>query len=179
MRVIATCRSGFGAFSDGFRRLQWQKWRRRPESNRGPRICNPLRFYIIQLHTGIATLIATLSENLSVDDIRGVDLRAVDDIIGYSSIYSYINLETTMGLVKKSITVTDHQEKWIKAQVESGQYGNDSEYFRDLLRRDEEQNAKFQALKAAIQEGLDSGVSDKTVLDVWREAEERYTAKHG
>jgi antitoxin ParD1/3/4 len=84
-----------------------------------------------------------------------------------------------MGLVKKSITVTDHQEKWIKAQVESGQYGNDSEYFRDLLRRDEEQNAKFQALKAAIQEGLDSGVSDKTVLDVWREAEERYTAKHG
>ena len=84
-----------------------------------------------------------------------------------------------MGLVKKSITVTDHQEKWIKAQVESGQYGNDSEYFRDLLRRDEEQNAKFQALKAAIQEELDSGVSDKTVLDVWREAEERYTAKHG
>ena len=84
-----------------------------------------------------------------------------------------------MGLVKKSITVTDHQEKWIKAQVESGQYGNDSEYFRDLLRSDEEQNAKFQALKAAIQEGLDSGVSDKTVLDVWREAEERYTAKHG
>ncbi|MEN8803983.1 MAG: type II toxin-antitoxin system ParD family antitoxin [Thiogranum sp.] len=84
-----------------------------------------------------------------------------------------------MGLVKKSITVTDHQEKWIKAQVKSGQYGNDSEYFRDLLRRDEEQNAKFQALKAAIQEGLDSGVSDKTVLDVWREAEERYTAKHG
>ena len=84
-----------------------------------------------------------------------------------------------MGVVKKSITVTDHQEKWIKAQVESGQYGNDSEYFRDLLRRDEEQNAKFQALKAAIQEGLDSGVSDKTVLDVWREAEERYTAKHG
>ncbi|MGB5300649.1 MAG: type II toxin-antitoxin system ParD family antitoxin [Thiogranum sp.] len=84
-----------------------------------------------------------------------------------------------MGLVKKSITVTDHQEKWIKAQVESGQYGNDSEYFRDLLRRDEEQNAKFQALKAAIQEGLDSGVSDKTVLDVWKEAEERYTTKHG
>jgi len=84
-----------------------------------------------------------------------------------------------MGLVKKSITVTDHQEKWIKAQVESGQYGNDSEYFRDLLRRDEEQNAKFQALKAAIQEGLDSGMSDKTVLDVWKEAEERYTTKHG
>lgn len=84
-----------------------------------------------------------------------------------------------MGLVKKSITVTDHQEKWIKAQVESGQYGNDSEYFRDLLRRDEEQNAKFQALKAAIQEGLDSGVSDKTVLDVWKEAEERYTTKLG
>ena len=109
----------------------------------------------------------------------GAELLSGGDIIGYSSIYSHITMGAIMGLVKKSITVTDHQEKWIKAQVESGQYGNDSEYFRDLLRRDEEQNAKFQALKAAIQEGLDSGVSDKTVLDVWREAEERYTAKHG
>lgn len=81
-----------------------------------------------------------------------------------------------MSLVKKSITVTNQQEQWIKAQIASGQYGNDSEYFRDLIRRDQEQNAKFQALKKAIQEGLDSGVSDKTVPEIMEKVEARLKA---
>ena len=84
-----------------------------------------------------------------------------------------------MALIKKSITVTDRQEQWIRAQVASGEYGNDSEYFRDLIRRDEERNAQFRALKQAIQEGLESGVGDKTVKELWAEAEQRYRARHG
>ena len=84
-----------------------------------------------------------------------------------------------MALVKKSITVTDRQEQWIRAQVASGEYGNDSEYFRDLIRRDQERNAQFRALKEAIQEGLESGVGDKTVKEIWVEAERRYAARHG
>ncbi len=84
-----------------------------------------------------------------------------------------------MPLVKKSITVTDRQEQWIRTLVASGEYGNDSEYFRDLIRRDQEQNALFRALKQAIQDGLDGGVSDKTVKEVWAEAEQRYRARHG
>ena len=84
-----------------------------------------------------------------------------------------------MALIKKSITVTDRQEQWIRAQVASGEYGNDSEYFRDLIRRDEERNAQFRALKQAIQEGLESGVGDKTVKEIWAEAEQRYRARHG
>ena len=84
-----------------------------------------------------------------------------------------------MALVKKSITVTDRQEQWIRAQVASGEYGNDSEYFRDLIRRDQERNAQFRALKQAIQEGLESGVGDKTVREIRAEAEQRYRVKHG
>ena len=66
-----------------------------------------------------------------------------------------------------------------QGQVDSGEYGNDSEYFRDLIRRDQERNAQFRALKQAIQEGLDSGVGDKTVKEIWAEAEQRYRARHG
>ena len=84
-----------------------------------------------------------------------------------------------MALVKKSITVTDRQERWVRAQISSGEYGNDSEYFRDLIRRDQEQNAHFRALKDAIQQGLEGGVSDKTVREIWAEAEQRYSAKYG
>ena len=84
-----------------------------------------------------------------------------------------------MALARKSITVTDRQEQWIRVQIASGEYGNDSECFRDLIRRDQEQNAKFRVLKKALQEGLEGGVGDKTVKEIRTEAEQRYGARHG
>ena len=84
-----------------------------------------------------------------------------------------------MALVKKSITITDRHEQWIRAQVASGDYGSDSEYFRTLIRQDQERNATFRALKEAVQEGVESGVSDRTVKEIWAEAEQRYETGHG
>ena len=81
-----------------------------------------------------------------------------------------------MGTTRKTITLTDKQDQWIKAQIAAGEYTNDSEYIRDLVRRDQEENAKFQALKLAIQEGLRSGVSDKSVTDIMEEVEARLRA---
>jgi len=81
-----------------------------------------------------------------------------------------------MGTTRKTITLTDKQDQWIKAQIAAGEYTNDSEYIRDLVRRDQEENAKFQALKLAIQEGLSSGVSDKSVTDIMEEVESRLRA---
>jgi len=81
-----------------------------------------------------------------------------------------------MGTTRKTITLTDKQEQWIKAQIAAGEYTNDSEYIRDLVRRDQEENAKFLALKQAIQEGLSSGVSDRSVTDAMEEIEARLSA---
>ncbi len=44
------------------------------------------------------------------------------------------------------------------------------------MRRDQEENAEFKALKQAIQEGLNSGVSDKSVTDIMEEVEARLRA---
>ena len=81
-----------------------------------------------------------------------------------------------MATTRKTITLSKQQDAWVKARIESGDYTNDSEYFRDLIRRDQEQNAKLLALKQAIQEGLDSGISDRTMRDAWDEAERRHRA---
>jgi len=81
-----------------------------------------------------------------------------------------------MGTMRKTITVTEQQDRWIKAQIEGGGFTNDSEYIRDLIRRDQEDNSKFQALKAAIQEGLDGGVSKRTVPQIMEEVETRLRA---
>ncbi|WLI89116.1 type II toxin-antitoxin system ParD family antitoxin [Massilia sp. R2A-15] len=60
-----------------------------------------------------------------------------------------------MTTIRKTITVTEQQDKYIKAQVEAGHYTNDSEYFRDLIRRD--QYGDLAAIRAALSEGESSG----------------------
>jgi len=80
-----------------------------------------------------------------------------------------------MATVRKTVTVTDAQDDWIKAQVANGDFTNDSEYFRDLIRRDQE---KERALKAAIDEGLASGPTGRSLDDIWTEAEARYMASN-
>jgi antitoxin ParD1/3/4 len=78
-----------------------------------------------------------------------------------------------MSTVRKTITLTELQDQWIKAQIAAGHFTNDSEYIRDLIRRDHERRAQFEALRAAVQEGLDSGPSEKTVPTIMEEVEAR------
>ncbi len=81
-----------------------------------------------------------------------------------------------MSTIRKTVTFTEKQDKWIKSRITIGDFTNDSEYLRDLVRRDQAQNAKFSALKAAITEGMQSGVSDKSVPDIMKEVEDRMRA---
>ena len=81
-----------------------------------------------------------------------------------------------MGTIRKTITLSEQQDQWVKAQIAAGDFTNDSEYIRNLIRRDQEQNAAFRALKAAIREGLSSGVSEKTVPQIMEEVEARLRA---
>ena len=81
-----------------------------------------------------------------------------------------------METVRKTITFTKKQDDWIKLQIERGDFTNDSEYIRDLIRRDQAQRQKQLELEQAIQEGIDSGVSGKSVFDVMNEVEKRMRA---
>ncbi len=78
-----------------------------------------------------------------------------------------------MSTVRKTLTFSDQQDQWIKAQIKDGDFTNESEYIRHLIRQDQERKAKLQDLRAAIQEGIDSGVSNRPVSEVMRAVEER------
>lgn len=71
-----------------------------------------------------------------------------------------------MGTVRKSITFTGQQDDWIKLMVKKGDFTNDSEYIRDLVRKDQEANQKLLDLKNAIDEGLQSGRSSLKIGDI-------------
>lgn len=78
-----------------------------------------------------------------------------------------------MSTVRKSITFTEKQDRFIKKQIENGDFTNDSEYIRDLVRKDQSDHKKLQELRDAIQEGLDSGVSEKSVSDIKAEVKDK------
>ena len=88
-----------------------------------------------------------------------------------------------MSMVKKSISVTDQQDRWIKAQIRTGRYGNESEVVRELIRerqlRDQETPDEIEAIRAALIEGEKSGFSDRSVDEIWEDARQRHKAKHG
>lgn len=79
-----------------------------------------------------------------------------------------------MATIRKTITLSDSQNAWIKSQISRGSFTNDSEYIRDLLRRDQSQHEQLSRLKHLIAEGLESGVSDKSLNDIWNQAEARH-----
>ena len=58
-----------------------------------------------------------------------------------------------MGTVRKTITLTDKQDSWIKAQIDAGHYTNDRECIRDLIRREQERSGQIEAIRAALMEG--------------------------
>ena len=59
--------------------------------------------------------------------------------------------------MRQTIPLTDQQDNWIKAQIQAGHYTNDSEYIRDLIRREQERSAQVETLRAALIEGENSG----------------------
>lgn len=78
-----------------------------------------------------------------------------------------------MATVRKTITLTEKQDDWIKSQIKNGGFTNESEYIRDLVRRDQSQNAEFLTTKAALEYGFKSGISDMNVPDIMKEVEDR------
>ena len=82
-----------------------------------------------------------------------------------------------MAMVKRSISVTEQQARWVKAQIDSGKYGNESEVFRDLIRERVAREEAMNAIRAALVEGEQSGFDYRSVETIWEEAEKRYREK--
>ena len=74
-------------------------------------------------------------------------------------------------MAKFSITMSDDLGKYVHDAMDGRKFDNVSEYFRHLVRQDHERQEAERELRALIDEGLSSGVSNRTVKDIWAEAE--------
>lgn len=78
-----------------------------------------------------------------------------------------------MSTIRKTITLTEKLNAFVKAQTESGDYGNDSEYIRDLIRRDFTRKTKREAIRQALIEAEQSATSDRTPQQIMEAVEQR------
>lgn len=56
-----------------------------------------------------------------------------------------------------NVSLPEAMKAWVESQSRDGQYGNASDYIRDLIRKDRERKEAVAALQAAITEGIESG----------------------
>lgn len=75
--------------------------------------------------------------------------------------------------IRKTITVTEPQDQWIKSQIGAGHYTNDSEYIRDLIRKDQERSSKIAAMQRLVDEAREDGISELSMAEIRELAQQR------
>ena len=76
-----------------------------------------------------------------------------------------------------NVSLPDAMKAWVEEQVQTGRYGNSSDYVRDLVRRDQERSAKKAEFARLVQEGIDSGISPMTPEEVFANARRKAGVK--
>ena len=69
-------------------------------------------------------------------------------------------------MARLKVSLPEELCEWIDAEVASGEYANASDYIRDLIRHNQRER---EALRFALMEGEESGVSQRSVMDIARE----------
>jgi antitoxin ParD1/3/4 len=69
-----------------------------------------------------------------------------------------------------NISLPDEMKEWVEAQAATGRYANVSDFVRDVLRREQAMVLRLQGL---IDEGLASGVVDKSPKELFEDIKRR------
>ena len=73
-----------------------------------------------------------------------------------------------------NISLPDPMRDWVDSQTENGQYSNNSDYVRDLIRKDQQRASKLKILQEAITKGFESGdAGELDMSEIKREAKKR------
>ena len=74
-------------------------------------------------------------------------------------------------MASMNVSVPDPMRDWVQDRVDSGQYASVSDYVRDLIRRDQAQSNEREAVIAALVKGEESGVSLRSVPEIFAAVE--------
>ncbi len=79
-------------------------------------------------------------------------------------------------MAQMNISIPDKLKEWIESRVADGSFASSSDYVRDLVRQDQRERQKLEWLRAEIELGRASGVSDTDPFDHLEELRRRARA---
>ena len=74
-----------------------------------------------------------------------------------------------MPMVKKTYSITETLDQYVGQRIKSGEYATDSEYVRELIRRDQEENRQIAYIRAKLINAEQSGFVDQSKEDMLEE----------
>ena len=77
-----------------------------------------------------------------------------------------------MPMVKKTYSITKTLNQYVKQRIKSGEYASDSEYVRELIRRDQEENREIAYVRSKLIKAEQSGFSEKNRDQILAEIKE-------
>jgi antitoxin ParD1/3/4 len=78
-----------------------------------------------------------------------------------------------------NVSLPDPMKDWVEAQARTGRYSNASDYVRDLIRKDQERTDKIVAMQRFVDEGLNSGIGERSSDALFAAAEARVQSSPG
>ncbi|MDK4742457.1 type II toxin-antitoxin system ParD family antitoxin [Rhizobium sp. CNPSo 3464] len=78
-----------------------------------------------------------------------------------------------------NVSLPDSMKDWVEAQAKTGRYSNASDYVRDLIRRDQVRSDKIAAMQRFVDDGLKSGVGNRSKDELFATAVARVDTMRG
>lgn len=78
-----------------------------------------------------------------------------------------------------NVSLPDPMKDWVEAQARTGRYSNASDYVRDLICRDQARSDKIAAMQRFVDDGLKSGVGDRSKDELFASAVARAETTRG
>jgi antitoxin ParD1/3/4 len=68
----------------------------------------------------------------------------------------------TMPMLKKTYSITETLDQYVKGRIASGEYATDSEYLRELIRRDQDENREIAYIRSKLIKAEHGGFIDQS-----------------
>jgi len=74
-----------------------------------------------------------------------------------------------MPMVKRTYSITETLDQYVKGRINSGEYATDSEYLRELIRRDQEENREIAYIRSKLIKAEQSGFTNQSKEEILEE----------
>jgi antitoxin ParD1/3/4 len=71
-----------------------------------------------------------------------------------------MHIKLVLSMAQLNFSIPDKLKAFVETRVADGSYASSSDYLRDLVRQDQRRLDALEHLRAEIQAGIDSGISD-------------------